>query len=89
MGKVYVLVKVYPSSIDTNLDELVEDIKKVLPKDIIVGSYVKEPIAFGLYALKIAMIMPENMEGGTTIIEENVEKLPTVNQVEVEYVTRI
>jgi len=89
LGKVYVLLKVYPSSIDVNLDQLVAEIKEVLPIGVVLGSYVKEPIAFGINVLKIALVMPEETQGGTSSIEDAISKIPNVSQVEVEYVSRI
>ncbi|MCX8169320.1 MAG: elongation factor 1-beta [Candidatus Methanomethylicia archaeon] len=89
MGKVYVLIKVYPSSIDVDLDFLANEIKKNLPTGIVFGSYIKEPIAFGLCILKIAIIMPEDITGGTSIIEDTISGIPYVSHVEVEYVSRI
>lgn len=89
MGKVYVLLKVYPSSIDVNLDHLVTEIKGILPSGVVLGSYVKEPLAFGIHVLKIALVMPEETQGGTSSIEDAISKIPNVSQVEVEYVSRI
>lgn len=89
MGKVYVLLKVYPSSVDVDLDSLANEIKNSLPHGITFGSYSKEPVAFGLYVLKIAVVMPEDTQGGTTILEDAISKISSVSQVEVEYVSRI
>jgi len=89
LGKVYVLLKVYPSSVDVDLDRLVTEIKNVLPSNVIMGSYIKEPVAFGIYVLKVALIMPEDIQGGTSIIEDAISMIPDVSQIEVEYVSRI
>lgn len=89
MGKVFVIVKVYPKEADTNLKELKEAIGKALPEGMKIVQTAEEPIAFGLSALKLGIIMPEQTEGGTTKLEEAIEKLPLVSQVQVEYISRM
>ncbi|MCS7364416.1 MAG: elongation factor 1-beta [archaeon GB-1867-035] len=89
MGKVFVIVKVYPKEADTDLKEIENEIAKALPEGMKIVQTAKEPIAFGLSALKMGIIMPEQTEGGTTILEEAIMSVPLVSQVEVEYVTRM
>ena len=89
MGKVYVLLKILPKEVDVDLDEMIKDISKALPKEVTIGSTAKEPIAFGLNALKMAIVMPEDFLDETTTTEKSIEELPSVSQVEVEYVTRV
>ena len=89
MGKVFIIVKVYPKEADTDLKEIEKAIAKALPEGIRIVQSAKEPIAFGLSALKLGIIMPEQTEGGTTKLEEAIANLPLVSQVQVEYVTRM
>lgn len=89
MAKVLVVVSVYPSSTEIDLDKLVETIKSKLPGDYEIARYDKVPIAFGLNALKIYFIIPEESEGGTSKLEEILGGIEGVEEVEVEAVHRL
>ena len=49
----------------------------------------EEEIAFGAKILKVHLTMPEEIEGGTSEIEEIVRGIPGIEEVEVAYVTRM
>ncbi|ABM81184.1 elongation factor 1-beta [Hyperthermus butylicus] len=89
MARVLVVTTVYPSSPEINLDELVEKIKSKLPSDYEITRYDKVPIAFGLNALKLYVIIPEESEGGTSKLEEILQSVEGVEEIEVEAVHRI
>ncbi|NPA05545.1 MAG: elongation factor 1-beta [Crenarchaeota archaeon] len=89
MAKVLVLVKVYPSDININLDELAKKIEERLPEGYKITRYTTEPIAFGLNALKLYIVMPEETEGGTSKLEELIAGTEGVDEVEVEAVHRL
>ncbi|RLE94987.1 MAG: elongation factor 1-beta [Thermoprotei archaeon] len=88
-GKVYLIIKVYPSEVGIDLKELLEDIKKVLPKGVSVIKSEEEPVAFGLKLLKVHLVMPEETEGGTAEIEKAISGLDKVSQVEVAWLSRM
>jgi len=89
MARVLVVLKVYPTDIDIDLEALVEKIKGSLPNDYEVKGFEYEPIAFGLKALRLYIYMPENVEGGTDYLENTVASVEGVSQVEVELVHRL
>lgn len=89
MAKVAVFVSVTPSSVDVDLNELLNRIKGSLPEGYQVLNSAEEPIAFGLKALKLVISMPEDTEGGTDTLEEVLRSIPDVEDVEVEGVTRM
>ncbi len=89
MAKVLVVVKVYPEDITTDLDSLVEKIKEKLPEGYEVTRYSKEPIAFGLSALRLYVLIPEESEGGTSKLEELLASIEGVQEIEVEAVHRV
>lgn len=89
MAKVLVVVKVYPSSADTDLDELVDSIRRRLPEGYDIARSAKEPIAFGLSALKLYVVMPEEVEGGTEELEKLIAGVEGVEELEVEAVHRL
>ncbi len=89
MAKIAVIMKIFPKDIEVNLDELVNKIKASLPEIYELKDYRKEPIAFGLQALIVSIVMPENVEGGTEELEKTISNIPEVGEVSVEYVSRI
>ncbi|MET1127981.1 MAG: elongation factor 1-beta [Thermoproteota archaeon] len=89
MAKVLVVVSVYPSDVNIDLEKLVEEVRAKLPEGYDVTRHTKVPIAFGLNALKLYIIMPEEVEGGTSTLEEILRSLEGVEEVEVEAVHRL
>ena len=77
MGKVAVSLKIMPESPETDLEKVKAEIaKKVEVKDAKI-----EPLAFGLKALKILVIVPDSsMEG----IESEIRSVAGISEVEVE-----
>lgn len=89
MAKLAVIVKILPKDISVDLEELVNKIREKLPRKYELKDYRKEPIAFGLQALLVSIVMPENIEGGTEELEKIMSSIPGVGEVTVEYVSRI
>jgi translation elongation factor aEF-1 beta len=83
MADVIIGFKVMPKSIDVNLDVLEAEIKKAINPN----RMHREPIAFGLVALHVTLLIKD--ESGTL---ENVEKklraIENVGEVEVTGMTR-
>lgn len=83
MGEVIVSFKIMPESIETNLEKLEEKIKKeISPQKI-----EKEPIAFGLFALKVTKLIPEE-SGELEKVENRIKSLEGVGEVEVVEISR-
>jgi len=79
MAEVVVTFKVLPKDIDVNLDKLENEIKNVMKPERI----EREPIAFGLVALKVIKIIPD----ASGVLEETENKLKSIIDVgEVEVV---
>lgn len=89
MAKVLALVKVYPSDVNIDFEELVKKIKEKIPENHEITRYDKEPIAFGLYALRLYIVLPEESEGGTSKLEDIIKEIDGVEEVEVEAVHRL
>jgi len=89
VARVLVIVKVLPTDVDVNLDDLARKIAEKLPGDYEVKGYETEPIAFGLKALRLYIFMPEEVEGGTEPLERMISEVDGVSQVEVEAVHRV
>ena len=83
MGEVAAKMKIMPESVDTNLVELKEKIKGAIPAGTdLHGDIIEEPIAFGLKALIVTLIVNDE-EGGTEAVEEAFAKVPGVENIQV------
>ncbi|ALU11675.1 elongation factor 1-beta [Ignicoccus islandicus DSM 13165] len=89
MVKVLVTVKVYPDSVERDLNQLEESIKSKLPENYEIIKSERIPVAFGLNLLKLYITMPEETEGGTSALEDLLKEVEGVSEVEVESVHRI
>ncbi len=84
MSKVAVLLRVLPEGTEVNLDELEKRVRELAEvKDI-----SREPIAFGLEALKVLALVPD-AEGGSEELERRLSSLKGVSSVEVIGVTLV
>jgi elongation factor 1-beta len=89
MGDVAAKIKVMPESVETDLAELKEKLKAVIPTGAeLHGDIVEEPIAFGLKALIVTLIV-NDQEGGTEAVEEAFAKIPGAENVQVVEAYRI
>lgn len=84
MGEVLVTYKIMPEGVETDLDGLLSKIKE----KINVERVEKEPIAFGLVALKVS-VRVEDAGGATEEIEKFLSELTEVGSVEVVEMTRL
>jgi len=83
MTGVVVLLKVLPADL---VD--FEDLKKAVLEKVDAKKVEVEPIAFGLKALNITVVL-EDAEGGTDKLEETLKSLPQVGDVRVEGIGRL
>ncbi len=90
MAKLLVILKVLPTDIDVDLKkEIVDEVSKKLPEGYELMRYDIVPIAFGLNALRLYILMPEDEEGGTEKLEEIIKSIEKVSEVEVEMLHRM
>ena len=83
MANVLVTYKVFPTEVSVNLDNLEKMIKKEIASDRI----EKEPVGFGLVVLKVSKIIPD--KGGLIdSLESKIRSIKGVGEVEVIEVTR-
>ncbi|MDK2892252.1 elongation factor 1-beta [Methanohalophilus sp.] len=82
MGDVAATIKIMPESVDTDLDAIKEKIVEVLPEGAeLYGSEI-EPVAFGLKALKVVILVGD-LEGGTESVEEAINNIDGVESLQV------
>jgi len=87
MGKVIITLRVYPEDVDTNLEEMLKEVKKVI--DEFGGEYWKHqivPIAFGLKALEVKFTYPDQEFKEDEFIEK-ILSIFGVNDAEITNVT--
>ena len=89
MGKVIVVARVLPEDPEVNMDDLEKTVRAALPPDIEISKTEEEPIAFGLKALVLYLVMPEDYEGGTSVVEDKLSSISSVSQVDIVRVTRM
>jgi len=88
MARVLVKVRVLPSTAEVNVEELKEKIKNAIKEFAEIYRSSITPIAFGLSALTLEVILEEK-EGVMDKLEEAIMSVGNVGSIEVEGVTRI
>ncbi len=78
MAKVYMKLRVMPEDVEVDLERIYERIKEVAPERVEIRDYKIQPIAFGLKALLVMAILPD--EGG--ICDKLIEKIQSIDGVE-------
>jgi len=87
-GSYLVRVKTMPSGPEVPSEKLLDSIKGVLGKDMVLKSSKVDPIAFGLYALIVDIVTPE-VEGMPDKVEAAIATAPLVTQSELVGVSRM
>ncbi|AHF81369.1 MULTISPECIES: elongation factor 1-beta [Thermococcus] len=83
------VIKVMPTSPEVDLDKLEENIKKAIPEKYGFVKIEREPIAFGLVALKVYVLAKDEEGYSLDEVAEAFRKVEDVESAEVESVSRI
>jgi elongation factor 1-beta len=83
VGEVMVTFKLMPVGVDVDMDRMEDQIKEAIKAD----RTTREPIAFGLVALKVIKIIPEQ-DGLMSELENKLKAIDGVSGVEVVEVTK-
>ncbi len=78
MANVVMKVKIMPTGVDVDLDRIGEKVRELAPEKVEIRDIGVQPIAFGLKALIVAAVMPD--EGN--IGEEFVDRIKEIEGVE-------
>ena len=89
MGKIIIAYKIFPSESGIDLELLKEKIKKQLSDIASVQRFAEEPIAFGLSALIVNMVLPEDKEGILDETEKRLTDMEEVGQIQTLGVNRL
>lgn len=89
MGTAALKIKLMPESPESNLEAIKEKAKELAVKHnkVLVHSVEEQPIAFGLKAVIITLVWPEELE--QSVIEDDYAKIPEVNSVEIVDLRRV
>jgi len=83
------VIKVMPTDPDVNLDKLEEKLKATIPEKFGLAKVEREPIAFGLVALKFYVLGRDEEGYSYDEVAELFRKVENVESAEVETVSRI
>jgi elongation factor 1-beta len=81
MGEVMMIFKVMPTGVEVNLDEMKETIRSSLPAEVKLNNIEEKPIAFGLVALEVSVILDDRSGGGDEV-EQLLNNIKDVNSVD-------
>ena len=82
MAKVLVSMKIFPADITVDLNQLKQNIERVMPENSSVFKFAEEPIAFGLNVLIAHILIPEEKSGELEQVENNIKSIEGVSNVE-------
>ena len=82
MGEVGLQYRVLPEGLDVDLTKMAEDIKKALPEGAKLRAAEQRPVAFGLKALHVLIVM-DDKKGGADQVENAISGVAGVQSVEI------
>ena len=83
MGEVVATIKLMPDSPDIDIAKIKVEVEKSIPEEAELHKIEEEPIAFGLIALNV-MVVVGDIEGGTEKVEEALSKIENVGSIVVD-----
>jgi elongation factor 1-beta len=87
MARLVVRIRILPAEAESNLENVVESIKKSIRQGMEMKSSSMEPIAFGLKAI-IGDFLLDDAEGQMDKVEEAIKSVEGVGEIEVTNISR-
>ena len=88
MGEVVAVIKIMPAGVDIDLETLKENLTSAVPAGIELKGITEEPVAFGLVALMVTVVVGD-VEGGTEPVEKAFAQVSDVESVQVVEIGRL
>ncbi|MBU0685797.1 MAG: elongation factor 1-beta [Thermoplasmatota archaeon] len=82
MGEVGLQYRILPEGLEVDLTKLEGDIKNALPDGARLRAAEQRPLAFGLKALHVLIVI-DDKKGGADQVEDAISKVPGVQSVEI------
>ena len=89
MAKVLVSLKIFPSDVAVDLEDLKKKIEDCLPDFASVYKFEEEPVAFGLVAVIAHLLLPEDKAGGLNKVEEALKKVDGIGNLQTLTIQRV
>ena len=83
MARVMVSLKIFPSDIIADMNGLKQAITRSLEGIATIYKFDEEPVAFGLVALVVHIMMPEEASGVMDEVERRLKSINGIGEVEV------
>jgi elongation factor 1-beta len=87
MARLVVRIRILPAEAESNLEEVVEIMRKSVPEGMELKNSSMEPIAFGLKAI-IGDFLLDDAEGQMDKLEESIKRVQGVGEIEVMNISR-
>ena len=88
MGSYVIRLKVLPQEVDIPHEKVIDSVTNALPQGVQIKGHRIEPIAYGLSAIVLDVVAPEE-EGVIDKVEHSVSTAPLVGQYELVGVSRM
>ena len=82
MGEVGLQYRVLPEGLEVDLKKMRDDIGKVLPQGAVLRASEERPLAYGLKALHVLIVI-DDKKGGAEQVESAIAGVPGVQSVEI------
>lgn len=90
MGQLIAVFRLMPEGLEVDLEAMKAEVKKVTPSGVQLQGWQVKPVAFGLKALDVTIIMNDEQEDvSTDTIEEAYSGIPGVGSVQCTDVGRL
>ncbi len=88
MAHILLIMKILPTDIEIDLDNIINKIKLFSSDHILLRNHTKEPLAFGIYYVKAEFVLEEK-DNIVDELENSVKSIPGVSELEVMKLSRL